>query len=163
QPNFGTIFVRLHPWDERKDPALHVRGIMAGLQAKLVRIPEAVAFPFNIPTISGFGASAGFNFLLQDRSGTLSVEELGERSRTFLAAARQRPELGNLFTSFDPNYPQVKVELDRDKARKLGVPVNEVFQTMSTAMGGAFVNDFNRFGRLYRVYVQAESSDRLKS
>ncbi|TAH38186.1 MAG: multidrug efflux RND transporter permease subunit [Planctomycetota bacterium] len=160
QPNFGTIFVRLLPWEERHGPQLHVKGVMAGLQAKLARIPEAVAFPFNIPTISGFGASAGFNFLLQDRSGTLSVAELGERSSAFLAAARQRPELANLFTSFDPNYPQVKVELDRDKARKMGVPVNEVFQAMATAMGGSYVNDFNRFGRLYRVYVQAESESR---
>jgi HAE1 family hydrophobic/amphiphilic exporter-1 len=160
QPNFGTIFVRLHRWEERKGEALHVKGIMAGLQAKLVRIPEAVAFPFNIPTIAGFGASAGFNFLLQDRSGTLSVADLGERSRTFLAEARKRPELANLFTSFDPNYPQVRVDLDRDKARKLGVPVNEVFQAMATAMGGTYVNDFNRFGRLFRVYVQAESASR---
>ncbi len=93
----------------------------------------------------------------------MTVEQLGDQARKFIAAARQRPELGNVFTSFDPNYPQVKVELDREKARTLGVPVNEVFQTMSTAMGGAFVNDFNRFGRLYRVYVQAESEDRLKS
>ena len=76
---------------------------------------------------------------------------------------RQRPELGNIFTSFDPNYPQVKVDLDREKARTLGVPVNEVFQAMSTAMGGAFVNDFNRFGELYRVYVQAQPESRLKS
>jgi HAE1 family hydrophobic/amphiphilic exporter-1 len=160
QPNFGTIFLRLHPWEERHGPALHAKGIMADLQAKLARIPEAIAFPFNIPTISGFGASAGFNFLLQDRSGTLSVAELGERSREFLTAARERPELGNLFTSFDPNYPQIKVDLDRDKARKLGVPVNEVFQAMAAALGGSYVNDFNRFGRLYRVYVQAESESR---
>src|SRR4029434_9761735 len=103
-----------------------------------------IIFAFNVPTISGFGASAGFKFLLQDRSGTLSVEELGAKTRAFLGAARQRPELGNLFTSFDPNYPQVKVELDREKARSLGVAVNDVFQTMSAAMGGAFVNDFNR-------------------
>jgi hydrophobic/amphiphilic exporter-1 (mainly G- bacteria), HAE1 family len=160
QPNFGTIFVRLKPWAERKGEALHVRGIMAGLQPKLARIPEALAFPFNIPTIAGFGASAGFNFLIQDKSGVLSVPELGEQARTFLAAARQRPELSNLFTSFDPTYPQVKVELDRDKARKLGVPVNEAFQTMSAVMGGAYVNDFNRFGRLFRVYVQAEAEAR---
>src|SRR5262245_37378389 len=160
QPNFGTTFVRLKPWDERHGPALHVKGIMAGLQAKLVRIPEGIAFTFNIPTISGFGASAGFNFLLQDRSGALSVAELGERTRTFLAAARQRPELANLFTSFDPNYPQIKVELDREKARKLGVPVNEGFQAMATALGGSYVNDFNRFGRLFAVYVQAESESR---
>ena len=81
----------------------------------------------------------------------------------FIAAGRQRPELGNVFTSFDPNYPQVKVDLDREKARTLGVPSMRSFRPMSAAMGGAFVNDFNRFGRLYRVYVQAEASTRLKS
>jgi len=90
------------------------------------------------------------------------VERLGEVTRSFLTAARQRPELASLFTSFDPNYPQVKVELDRDKARSLGVPINEVFQAMSAALGGNYVNDFNRFGRLYRVYVQAEADYRRK-
>ena len=113
QPNFGTIFVRLKPWDERHSDALHVRSIMAGLQGQLAKIPEAIIFPFNIPTISGFGASAGFNFLLQDRSGSLSVQQLGDLSRQFLEAARKRPELANLFTSFDPRYSQVKVDLDR--------------------------------------------------
>jgi HAE1 family hydrophobic/amphiphilic exporter-1 len=162
QPNFGTLFVRLKPWEERHGEALHVKGLMATLQRELAKIPEAVAFPFNVPTISGFGASAGFNFLLQDRSGTLSVDELGAQTRAFLAAARQRPEFAALFTSFDPTYPQVKVELDREKARTLGVPVNEVFQAMSAAMGGTYVNDFNRFGRLYRVYVQAEADYRRK-
>src|SRR4026209_67406 len=163
QPNYGSLFARLKPWEERHGEALHVKGIMAGLQKQFATIPEGVIFPFNIPTLAGFGAASGFNFLVQDRSGTMTIEELGEQSRRFITAGRQRPELGNLFSSFDPNYPQVKVELDREKARTLGVPVNEVFQTMSTAMGGAFVNDFNRFDRLYRVYVQAESIDRLKS
>jgi len=163
QPNYGTIFARLKPWEERHGEALHVKGIMGGLQKQFTNIPEGIIFPFNIPTLAGFGAAAGFNFLVQDRTGTMTIEELGEHTSKFIAAGRQRPELGTLFTSFDPNYPQVKVSLDREKARTLGVPVNEVFQTMSTAMGGAFVNDFNRFGRLYRVYVQAESSDRLKS
>jgi HAE1 family hydrophobic/amphiphilic exporter-1 len=162
QPNFGTIFVRLKPWEERHSEALHVRGVMAGLQRQLAAIPEAVIFPFNIPTISGFGASAGFNFLLQDRSGSLSVQQLGDFSRQFLDAARKRPELANLFTSFDPRYPQVKVDLDREKARKLGVPVNEVFQALSAVMGGSYVNDFNRFGRLFRVYVQADADYRRK-
>jgi hydrophobic/amphiphilic exporter-1 (mainly G- bacteria), HAE1 family len=160
QPNFGTIFVRLKPWDDRHSAALHVRGIMAGLQPQLAKISEAVIFPFNIPTISGFGASAGFNFLLQDRSGSLSVQQLGDFSRQFLDAARKRPELANLFTSFDSRYPQVKVDLDREKARKLGVPVNEVFQALSAVMGGSYVNDFNRFGRLFRVYVQADADYR---
>ena len=163
QPNYGSLFARLKPWEERHGEALHVKGIMAKLQREFATIPEGVIFPFNIPTLSGFGAASGFNFLVQDRTGTMTVEQLGDQVRSFLAAARRRPELGNVFTSFDPNYPQVKVDLDREKARTLGVPVNDVFQTMSTAMGGAFVNDFNRFGRLYRVYVQAESTDRLKS
>jgi len=160
QQNFGTIFVRLKPWEERHGEALHVTGIMRKLQGQFVGLPEAIVFPFNIPTISGFGASAGFNFLLQDRSGTLGVPELGAQARAFLTAARQRPELANLFTSFDPNYPQVKVELDREKARKVGVAVNDAFQTMSAVLGGAYVNDFNRFGRLFRVYVQADSDFR---
>jgi hydrophobic/amphiphilic exporter-1 (mainly G- bacteria), HAE1 family len=163
QTNFGTIFARLKPWDERHSEALHVKGVMARLQAQFVKIPEAVIFPFNVPTISGFGASAGFNFLLQDRSGSLTVSKLGDFSRQFLEAARKRPELANLFTSFDPRYPQVKVDLDREKARKLGVPVNEVFQALSAVMGGNYVNDFNRFGRLFRVYVQADADYRRKA
>ncbi len=163
QPNYGTIFVRMKPWAERKTAALHVNGIMGGLRPQFAAIPEAVIFPFNIPTLSGFGAASGFNFLLQDRSGSLTIAQLGEQSQKFLAAARQRPELGTVFTSFDPNYPQVKVELDREKARTLGVPVNEVFQALSTSLGGSYVNDFNRFGRLYRVYAQAEAETRLKA
>jgi HAE1 family hydrophobic/amphiphilic exporter-1 len=162
QPNFGSLFVRLKPWEERHEEALHVKNIMAQVNRELAQIPEAVAFTFNIPTISGFGASSGFNFLLQDRSGTLSVDALGAQARAFLAAGRERPELASLFTAFDPTYPQVKVELDREKARTLGVPVNEVFQAMSAAMGGTYVNDFNRFGRLYRVYVQADADYRRK-
>src|SRR6266850_308907 len=162
QSNYGTLFARLKPWEERHGEALHVKGIMAGLQRQFAGIPEAVVFPFNIPTLSGFGAASGFNFLIQDRSGSMTVDQLGELTRKFLAAGRQRPELGTLFTSFDPSYPQVKVQLDREKARTLGVPVDQVFQAMSTAMGGSFVNDFNRFGRLYRVYVQAEPESRLR-
>jgi len=162
QPNFGTLFVRLKPWEERHGKENHVKGFMYRLQPQFGRIPEAIIFPFNIPTISGFGASAGFNFLLQDRSGTLSVDRLGELSHQFQEAARKRPEIGNVFTSFDPRYPQVKVELDREKARKLGVPVNEAFQALSASLGGSYVNDFNRFGRLFRVYVQAEADYRRK-
>ncbi|HEY7817808.1 MAG TPA: efflux RND transporter permease subunit, partial [Vicinamibacteria bacterium] len=162
QPNFGTLFVRLHPWEERQGESLHVRGIMAAWQSQFVRVPEAVIFPFNLPTISGFGASAGYNFLIQDRSGSLTVDQLGELSREFQQAARQRPEIGNIFTSFDPLYPQVRVELDRDKARKLGVPINEAFQALASSLGGTYVNDFNRFGRLFRVYVQAEADYRRR-
>jgi HAE1 family hydrophobic/amphiphilic exporter-1 len=135
---------------------------MAQLFAEFSTIPDAIIFPFNIPTISGFGASAGFNFLIQDRSGTLSIDQLGELSRKFMAAARQRPEIGNIFTSFDPLYPQVKIDLDREKARKLGVPIDQAFQALAACLGGTYVNDFNRFGRLFRVYVQAEADYRRK-
>jgi HAE1 family hydrophobic/amphiphilic exporter-1 len=162
QPNFGTVFMRLKPWEDRHDPSLHARAFMAQLFAEFSTIPDAIIFPFNIPTISGFGASAGFNFLIQDRSGTLSIDQLGELSRKFMAAARERPEIGNIFTSFDPLYPQVKVDLDREKARKLGVPIDQAFQALAACLGGTYVNDFNRFGRLFRVYVQAEADYRRK-
>ena len=163
QSNYGSIFARLKPWAEREEPEQKVKGIMAHLQQQFAAIPEAIIFPFNIPTLSGFGAASGFNFLIQDRSGSMSVQELGEQTRKFLAAGRQRPELANVFTSFDPSYPQVKVELDREKARTLGVQVSDAFQALSASMGGTYVNDFNRFGRLYRVYVQADAPSRLKA
>ncbi len=163
QSNYGSIFARLKPWKEREEPEQKVKGIMAHLQRQFAAIPEAIIFPFNIPTLSGFGAASGFNFLIQDRSGSMSVQELGAQTRKFIAAGRQRPELANLFTSFDPSYPQVKVELDREKARTLGVQVSDAFQALSASMGGTYVNDFNRFGRLYRVYVQADAPSRLKA
>jgi len=163
QSNYGTIFARLKPWAEREEPEVKVKGIMAHLQRQFAVIPEAVIFPFNIPTLSGFGAASGFNFLIQDRSGSMSVQELGAQTQRFIAAGRQRPELANVFTSFDPSYPQVRVELDREKARTLGVQVSDAFQALSAAMGGTYVNDFNRFGRLYRVYVQADAEARLNA
>jgi len=161
-PEFGSFFCRLKPWEERKGAALHVKGIQRTVGAALAQLPGAVAFPFMPPTISGFGAAGGFNFLLQDRSGTLTVEDLGRQSQAFLTEARQRPELANLFTSFNSTTPQISVALDREKARQLGVPINDVFQGLSSFMGGTYVNDFNRFGRLYRVYVQAEPAFRTR-
>jgi HAE1 family hydrophobic/amphiphilic exporter-1 len=161
-PEFASFFCKLEPWEERHTPELHVTGVQQTLRRKLADIPGAVIFPFSPPTIPGFGAAGGFNFLLQDRSGTLTVAELGKQTQTFLEAARQRPELTNLFTSFNPLVPQVGVDLDREKARNLGVPVNDVFAALSTSMGGSYVNDFNRFGRLYRVYVQAEPQFRQR-
>jgi HAE1 family hydrophobic/amphiphilic exporter-1 len=155
QSNYASFFCRLEPWGERESPELQLPVILGGLQKKLAAMPEGVAFPFIPPTISGFGAAGGFNFILQDRSGTMSVEELGIQTKKFLEEARKRPEVANLFTSFDPSSPQLKVELDREKARKLGVPITDVFSVLQTALGGSYVNDFNRFGRLYRVFVQA--------
>jgi HAE1 family hydrophobic/amphiphilic exporter-1 len=161
--NVASFALRLKPWSERKDPALHLRGVTAHLQREFRNIPEAIVFPFAPPTLPGFGAAGGFTFMLQDRSGTMSVEELGVNTRKFFGAAGSRPELANLFTSFDPGVPQIKLELDREKARTLGVPINDVFSALQTALGGAYVNDFNRFGRLYRVYLQAEAPFRQKA
>jgi len=162
QPNFGTLFARLEPWDERTAPEKSLPGIIAHLRRELSTIPGAVAFPFVPPSIPGFGAAGGFNFILQDRSGTLTTTQLGEYSRQFIAAANERPELASVFTAFDPTSPQFNVELDREKARKLGVPITDVFATLNAALGGAFVNDFNRFGRLYRVFVQADAQYRQR-
>jgi hydrophobic/amphiphilic exporter-1 (mainly G- bacteria), HAE1 family len=161
-PEFASFFCKLAPWEERGSAALHVTGIQDTLRRTLGAIPGAVIFPFTPPTIPGFGAAGGFNFLLQDKSGTMSVDDLGKQTQAFLAEARKRPELTNLFTSFNPLVPQVQVDLDREKSRTLGVAINEVFSALSASMGGAYVNDFNRFGRLYRVYIQAEPQFRQR-
>src|SRR5437762_11406277 len=94
QSNYGSLFARLHPWEERKTSDVKVKGIMAKLQREFAGIPEGVIFPFNIPTLAGFGAASGFNFLIQDRSGAMTVAQLGDQARAFIAAGRQRPELG---------------------------------------------------------------------
>jgi len=159
-PNTATFFIRLKPWEERTTPETKLRGLVLGLRQRLGAIPEAVAFPFVPPSLPGFGAAGGFDVLLQDRSGNLSVQELNEQSQAFLAAARRRPELTGLFTAFDPTVPQVALTVDREKARTLGVQITDVFSTLQASLGGAYVNDFNRFGRLYRVYVQADSDFR---
>jgi HAE1 family hydrophobic/amphiphilic exporter-1 len=161
-PNSATYFIRLHPWAERTTPETSLRGIVRNLSMGMAGIPEGLAFPFVPPTLPGFGASGGFNLLLQDRSGTLSVQELGAQLRAFLAAANQRPELTQVYSAFDPNVPQVALEVDREKARSLGVQINDIFSALQASLGGAFVNDFNRFGRLYRVFVQAEADFRQK-
>jgi HAE1 family hydrophobic/amphiphilic exporter-1 len=161
-PNSASYFVRLKDWSERTAPETQMAAILRRLGGELMMIPEAIAFPFTPPALPGFGAAGGFSFLLQDRSGVLSVAQLGDDTFKFIAEARKRPELAGLFTSFDPRVPQVALEVDREKVSKLGVPINDVFATLQASLGGAYVNDFNRFGRLYRVFVQAESDFRQK-
>lgn len=161
-PYSASYFVRLKDWSERTTPETSMDAILKRLGGELMMIPDAIAFPFTPPSLPGFGASGGFNFLLQDRSGTLTVPELGAYTAQFINAARERPELSSLFSAFDPRVPQVALDVDREKVSKLGVPINDVFATLQASLGGAYVNDFNRFGRLYRVYVQAESDFRQK-
>jgi HAE1 family hydrophobic/amphiphilic exporter-1 len=153
------FFAQLEPWHERE-------GIVAGdIVQKLNgrfrgEIPEATVFAFQPPSIPGLGTAGGFSLWLQDRSGQ-PVEFLDENLQKFLAAARERPELQNVNSTFRAAVPQVFVDVDRDKALKQGVPVNEVYQTLQTFLGGSFVNQFNRFGRQWRVFVQADAQDRL--
>jgi len=160
--NVASILVRMKPWEERKTKDLQQPAVLAWLKKELGAMPDAIAFPFSIPPLPGFGAASGFNFVLQDRSGTMSVEELGANTTRFLTEARKRPELANLFTAFDPSSPQLGVVVDRDMARKLGLPINDVYTSLSTLIGASYANDFNRFGRLYRVFVQAEGDFRSR-
>lgn len=162
EPNSASYFVRLTDWAERKGPDQSLQAIMAKLNTRLGALPEAIAFPIAPPPLPGFGASGGFTFLVQDRSGAMTVAELGRQAQAFIAAARTRPEIGRMFTSFNPNIPQIALTVDREKVSKLGVSIDEVFSTLQSCLGGTYVNDFNRFGRLYRVFVQADADYRQK-
>jgi len=159
-PYVATFAVRLKPWEERPGAEGDVTAIMRRLSQRLQGMSEAVIFPYSPPTIPGFGAAGGFTLVLQDRSGQMTIAELGQRAGEFIAAARQRPEIGGVTTTFDATVPQVAVSVNREQARSQGVAINDVFTTLQTALGGVYVNDFNRFGRVYRVYVQADSTFR---
>ena len=122
---------------------------------KFAAIPGARAFAFGPPPLPGYGNVSGFTMQLQDRSGG-SIEQLAGYVKQLTEAVAKRPEIGRVSTTFNPATPQVKVELDREKARTLGVPVDSIFQTLQTYLSGLYVNDFVRFGRVYKVFLQAE-------
>jgi len=154
------FFVSLKPWEERKEAHETVYGLIPAMNRKLAEsIPEAVAFAFPPPEIAGLGSSGGFSLFLQDRQGQ-SIEALNASVQKFMEEARKRPELTRLATVFRASVPQVFADVDRDKTLKQGVPINEVFQTLQADLGGIFVNQFTRFGRQWRVYLQAEGEAR---
>jgi HAE1 family hydrophobic/amphiphilic exporter-1 len=155
-------FVTLKPWEERTPEGLTADVIMRRLNQRLAGLPEAQAFAFAPPAIPGIGTSGGATFMLEDRSGQ-GVEFLAENTERFLAAARQRPEFALLTTTFIPSVPQVFADVDRDKVLKQGVDLHSVYETLQAFMGGLFVNYFNRFGRVWQVYVQAEGEFRTKA
>jgi HAE1 family hydrophobic/amphiphilic exporter-1 len=157
------FFVTLKPWDERTKPEEQYQAIQAHLRSKLAALPEATAFTFPPPAIPGIGTAGGFTFMLEDRSGSQNPKFLTDNVNRFLQAARERRELANLNTTTLPNVPQVFVEVDRDKALKQGVDLSEVYKTLQTFMGGYFVNYFNRFGRQWQVYIEAEGAFRNKA
>ncbi len=157
----GFFFVALNPWKERKSAALQANGILATLNGRFAKeIPEAIAFGFGPPSIPGLGNSGGFSFWLQDKSGN-SVEFLNENLQSFLAAARKRPELMGVNSGFSSGVPQIFAQVDRDKTLKQGVEVGDVHQTLQAYLGGLYLNQFNRFGRQWRVFLQAEGDARL--
>jgi hydrophobic/amphiphilic exporter-1 (mainly G- bacteria), HAE1 family len=152
-------FVTLKPWEERTPEGLTADVIIRRLNQRLAGLPEAQAFAFAPPAIPGIGTSGGVTFMLEDRSGQ-EIEFLAQNTDRFLQAARQRPEFALLTTTFIPNAPQVFADVDRDKVLKQGVDLGSVYQTLQAFMGGVFVNYFNRFGRVWQVYVQAEGEFR---
>jgi HAE1 family hydrophobic/amphiphilic exporter-1 len=159
-PNIGGFFVSLKPWGERKDPKEHAFKLVSDLNERFARdIPEAIVYTFGPPAIQGLGTGAGFTFLLQDRSGN-SPQELAAMTDRFLAAARKRPEIGRIATFYRSNVPQVYAEVDRDKVLKQGISISDVNQTLGTLLGASYINDFNRFGRVYKVYLSADGEYR---
>jgi HAE1 family hydrophobic/amphiphilic exporter-1 len=154
-PNSAMMFVGLEDWEERQDPALHARAIAREWNKKFAAIPGARALAFGPPPLPGYGNVSGFTMQLQDRSGG-SVEQLAGYIKQLQVEAAKRPELSSVTTTFNPSTPQVSVELDREKARTLGVPVDSVFQTLQAYLSGLYVNDFVRFGKVYKVFLQAE-------
>ncbi len=154
-PNVASLFPRLTAWSSRKTPELKAEAILAGLRARLGGIQEAVVVVFPPPPIRGISSGGGFQFELQSVAGG-SLQDLDVAARQIMDAARQRPELAATFTGFRPGVPQLDAQVDRAKAKALGIPLSDVFSTLQIFLGSLYVNDFNAFGRVYRVQLQAE-------
>ncbi|MGH9454759.1 MAG: efflux RND transporter permease subunit, partial [Terriglobia bacterium] len=145
QSNTASIVVSLQPWDERTGKGMDVFSIMRRAAAALNGLPQALVIPFAPPQIPGLGMSGGFQFELEDRSGTSTAQQLAEAAQQFSAVASKEPVLANVYNSFRTSVPQVKVSVDRDKAKTLGVPIASVYTSLQTFLGGLIINDFNRF------------------
>jgi HAE1 family hydrophobic/amphiphilic exporter-1 len=158
----GFFFVTLKPWDQRKSRETQLQEIKQRINIALSQIPEGIAFSFSPPSIPGVGTSGGFTFALEDRAGN-DVSFLANNLQTFMNAARKRPEIANISTTFLPSVPQQFVEVDRDKVLKQQVAVNDVYRTLQAFMGGLFINYFNRFGRQWQVYIEAEGDYRTRA
>ena len=156
------FFVVLKPWSTRQQRDEQYQTIKYRLNQKLTSFPQGTVFSFSPPAIPGVGTSGGFTVVLEDRGGH-DVPYLAANVNKFVATARKRPEIGSISSSFLPSVPQEFIDVDRDKALKLGVPIADIYQTIQTFMGGYFVNYFNRFGREWQVYVEAAGPYRTTS
>src|SRR5215203_590212 len=154
--NMGFFFVALKPWHDRHTAEEHANGVVAALNRGFAQqIPEGVVVAFGPPAIPGLGTGAGFTMQLQDRAGK-APEYLATHTARFIQAARQRPEIGRVSTLYRATVPQIYADIDRSKVLKVGAPLQDVNNTLGALLGSTYVNDFNRFGRVYKVYVQAE-------
>jgi hydrophobe/amphiphile efflux-1 (HAE1) family protein len=158
--NSGTIFLQLKPWSERKDPELQLQGVMASLNQRFAAIKEANIRVVAPPAIPGLGQSGGFSFMLEQRASG-DIRELEQVMGQFLGAANARPEIAMAYSFFNTRTPGYHLEVDREKAKRLGVGVSDVYATMATYMGSRYVNDFTRYGRNFRVVAQADTSYRM--
>ena len=160
--NAGIAFAVLKPFDQRKQPSLSGGAIAGQLNREFAKIPDAFIVMFPPPPVQGLGTTGGFKLHLEDRA-SLGYEALDAATKSFLAKAYQTPELAGMFSSYQVNVPQLYADVDRTRARQLGVPVTEVFDTMQIYLGSLYVNDFNRFGRTYSVRVQADAPYRARA
>ncbi len=157
-PNNGFMFVTMTNWSERE---ITVKEMINKINARLSQeIKGAQVFAFGPPALPGLGNGSGFSIMLQDKGGN-TPEYLAENSMNFIKAANDRPEIGAAFTTFQAAVPQRYMDIDKEKALKLGVNLNDLYSTVGAFMGGAYVNDFTRFGRLYKTYIQAEPEYRV--
>jgi HAE1 family hydrophobic/amphiphilic exporter-1 len=157
--NAGLIFVSLKDWNERENTA---NEIVAQLNRKFhFAINEAQVFAFGPPAIPGLGSGSGFTLMIQDKGGN-TPDYLAKQTTNFVQAAMERPEIGAVFTTFRANVPQRYMEINKDKVLKAGISLNSIYTAVGAFLGGSYVNDFNRFGRLYKAYIQAEPEYRLK-
>jgi HAE1 family hydrophobic/amphiphilic exporter-1 len=152
----GFFFVTLKPWSDRDTRAQQYQEIKARVNQQLSKLPQGTVFSFSPPAIPGVGTSGGFQFVLEDRAGR-DVQFLADNLQKFMAAARKRPEIGALSTTFIPSAPQQFVQVDREKVLKQGVALTDVYQTIQAFMGGLFINYYNNFGRTWQVYVESEA------
>jgi len=160
--NSGIVFVTLKPFKERTRPDQSGGAIAGQLNQQFGAIQDAFIAMFPPPPVQGLGTTGGFKLQLQDRTG-LGIEALDAATKAFMAKAYQAPELAGLFSSLQVNVPQLYADIDRTKARQLGVPVTDVFDTMQIYLGSLYVNDFNKFGRTYSVRVQADAPYRARA
>jgi len=161
QPFQGMAFVILKPFAERTIPETQVKGVMASLRSKFAQIPGARVLVANAPSIPGLGQTGGFTYQIQDLNAQ-GVDALAEAAGNFIEEARQRPELAGVYTNFSTNVPQRYIDVDRTKAKTRNVSLDDLYDTMQINLGSLYVNQFNKYGKIYRVYLQAEASERAK-